>query len=205
MPCGNTSVNDTLLIGTPDVFTTSMVSVDGWLPVTKSGLNCLFNARLAVCWFSVLVTAWLLVGPSALVTLPAASVLVHGPAPAANTSNERSQLPPAGKVAPSSRTPVAPGLAVMLGEPPQEVAALAGLATIRPPARPSSLIDTFVSAPLDWLFTVTVARTTPPRAVLAGWNCLFAVRPAETVKLALRLAGMVPALDVKLAGVMVLV
>ena len=58
----------------------------------------------------------------------------------------------------------------MLGEPPQEVAALAGLATIRPPARPSSLIDTFVSAPLDWLFTVTVARTTPPRAVLAGWG-----------------------------------
>ena len=44
-----------------------------------------------------------------------------------------------------------------------------------------------------------------PCAVLAGWNCLFAVRPAETVKLALRLAGMVPALDVKLAGVMVLV
>ena len=56
------------------------------------------------------------------------------------------------------------------------------VATIRPPARPSSLIDTFVSAPLDWFVHGHGGPHHAARAVLAGWNCLFAVRPAVTVK-----------------------
>ena len=142
--------------------------------------------------------------PSALLMLPAGMVLLQGPAPPVVTSKAKSQLAPAGRVTPSSWALVAPGLATMLVAPLQEVDALAGLATLSPAERPLSSTATLVSSPDELLTRLIVTRERPPGVTAGGRKALLAEMPALMVRASETGDGMLPALELKSAGSMVL-
>ena len=189
-------------MATLELFTTSMLSTEGWPPVTTTGLKDLLMVMDAALAVRVAEKAAVLVGPSALVIRPMATVLDHGPllAAAVVTSNESVQLAPALRTAPCIWTELAPGLATRVGLPPQLVVALAGLATDRLAPKPSSLTDKLVSCSLDTLLMVIVARATPPGVTAVGEKDLLPVMPVVTFSVAVALAERVPPELVKSAG-----
>ena len=205
MPLGKVSVKPTWLMAMLELLITSMVNSDGTPPVTITGLNDLLMLIEAVAAARLALTAAELNGPSALLMPPTGTALLHGPVPLVFTSKAKSQPEPADKVAPKSCALVAPGLATRVGEPAQEVVALAGLATLRPAEKLLSLIARPVSSALELLMARRVTRALPPEVTEVGLKLLLPDRLVVMVRLADTLAGIVPALEEKSAGLMVFV
>ena len=189
---GKVSVKPAPWTATAALLITSRVSTEGWPPVTITGLKDLLMPIEAPVFDKVALMGLVLTAPSALVILPAGMVLLQDDPLPVTTSKEKVQLAPALSVTPCSWARLAPGLTIRLGPPAQLLAALAGLATVRPLLKVLSSMARLVSWPFEVLLTVMVTRETPPGVTAVGEKDLLPVMPVVMASGAVALPEIVP-------------